>query len=78
VIDLSGVEIIDASGLGELVPVAVAAQASGCSIKLASPGDFIWRLLSVTNLTSVFEVFSTVDAANLAFSGEAATAYAEF
>ena len=39
------VEMIDAAGLGELVSVAVAAQASGCSITLAAPGDFIRRVL---------------------------------
>src|SRR6476661_2844731 len=38
VIDLGGVEMVDASGLGELVSVAVAARTGGCSIKLAAPG----------------------------------------
>src|SRR5437016_5683698 len=79
VIDLSGVEMIDAAGLGELVSVAVAAQASGCSITLAAPGDFIRRVLTLTNLTSVCEVYPTLDAAILAFNGQvAAVASAEF
>jgi anti-anti-sigma factor len=77
VIDRSGVEMIDAAGLGELVSVAVAAQASGCSITLAAPGDFIRRVLTLTNLTSVFEVYPTLDAAILAFNGQAAAAPAE-
>jgi anti-sigma B factor antagonist len=77
VIDLSGVEMIDAAGLGKLVSVAVAAQASGCSITLAAPGDFIRRVLTLTNLTSVFEVYPTLDAAILAFNGQAAAATAE-
>ena len=77
VIDLSGVEMIDAAGLGELVSVAVAAQASGCSIMLAAPGDFIRRVLTLTNLTSVFEVYPTLDAAILTFNGQAAAATAE-
>ena len=72
VIDLSGVEMIDAAGLGELVSVAVAAQASGCSIMLAAPGDFIRRVLTLTNLTSVFEVYPTLDAATAASRGQAA------
>jgi anti-sigma B factor antagonist len=72
VINLSGVEMIDAAGLGELVSVAVATQASGCSITLAAPGDFIRRVLTLTNLTSVFEVHPTLDAAILAFNGQAA------
>jgi len=35
VIDLSGVEMIDAAGLGALICVALTAQASQCSVKLA-------------------------------------------
>ena len=72
VIDLSGVEMIDAAGLGELISVAVAAQASGCSITLAAPGDFIRQLLELTKLTSVVEVYPTLDAAILVFNGQAA------
>ena len=72
VIDLSGVEMIDAAGLGELISVAVAAQASGCSITLAAPGDFIRQLLELTKLTSVVEVYPTLDAASLALNGRAA------
>jgi len=72
VIDLSGVEMIDAAGLGELVSVAVAAQASGCSIILAAPCDFIRQLLELTNLTSAFEVHPTLEAASVALHGRAA------
>jgi len=76
VIELSGVEMIDAAGLGALISVALTAQASGCSIMLAAPGDFIRRVLTLTNLTSVFEVYPTLDAAILAFNGQAAAATA--
>ena len=72
VIDLSGVEMIDAAGLGELVSVAVAAQSSGCSITLAAPGHFIRQLLELTKLTSVFEVHPTLEAASVASRGQAA------
>ena len=72
VINLSGVEMIDAAGFGELVSVAVAAQASGCSITLAAPGHFIRQLLELTKLTSVFEVHPTLEAASVASRGQAA------
>jgi anti-sigma B factor antagonist len=72
VIDLSGVEMIDAAGLGELISVAVMAQATECSLKLAAPSDLIRQLLELSNLASVFEVHPTLDAATLAFSGQAA------
>jgi anti-anti-sigma regulatory factor len=66
VIDLSGVELIDAAGLGALISVALMAQASQCSVKLAAPGNFIRELLELTKLTSIFEVHLTLDAATIA------------
>src|SRR6266481_9285650 len=66
VIDLGGVEMIDAAGLGVLVSVALTAQASQCSVKLAAPGNLIRQLLELTKLTSVFEIHPTLDAATVA------------
>jgi anti-sigma B factor antagonist len=72
VIDLSGVELIDASGLGALISIALTAQASQCSVTLAAPGTFIRQLLELTKLTSIFEVHPTLDAATIASRGQAA------
>jgi anti-sigma B factor antagonist len=72
VIDLSSVEMIDAAGLGALISVALTAQASQCSVKLAAPGNFIRELLELTKLTSIFEVHPTLDAATVASRGQAA------
>ena len=72
VIDLSGVEMIDAAGLGALISVALTAQASQWSVKLAAPGNLIRQLLELTKLTSVFEVHPTLDAATVAFRAQAA------
>ena len=72
VIDLSGVEMIDAAGLGALISVALTAQASQCSVKLAAPSNLIRQLLELTKLTSVFEVHPTLDAATVASRGQAA------
>jgi anti-sigma B factor antagonist len=72
VIDLSGVEMIDAAGLGALISVALRAQASQCSVKLAAPSDLIRQLLELTKLTSVFELYPTLDAATVASRGQAA------
>jgi len=69
---LSGVELIDAAGLGALISVALTAQASQCSVKLAAPGYLIRQLLELTKLTSVFEVHPTLDAATVASRGQAA------
>jgi anti-anti-sigma factor len=72
VIDLRSVEVIDAAGLGELASLAVMAQTSDCSIKLAAPSDFVRQLLELTNLASLFEVYPTSNAATLAFRARAA------
>jgi anti-sigma B factor antagonist len=72
VIDLSGVEMIDAAGLGALISVALTAQVSQSTVKLAAPGNFIRQLLELTKLTSVFEVYTTLDAATVASRGQAA------
>jgi len=72
VIDLSGVEVIDAAGLGALISAALTAQASQCTVKLAAPGNLIRQLLELTKLTSVFEVHPTLDAATVASRGLAA------
>src|SRR5207244_13080669 len=50
VIDLSGVELIDAAGLGALISVALTAQASQWSIKMAASGNLILALLYITML----------------------------
>jgi len=72
VIDLSGAELIDAAGLGALISIAFTAQASQCSVTLAAPGSLIRQLLELTKLTSVFEVYPTLDAATVASRGQAA------
>jgi len=72
VIDLSGVELIDAAGLGALISVALTAQTSQCAVTLAAPGNFIRELLELTKLTSVFEVHPTLDAATVASRRQAA------
>src|SRR5438876_11747744 len=51
VIDLRGVELSDAAGLGALISAALTAQARQCSIKLAAPGNLIRNSLALTNLT---------------------------
>ena len=72
VLELSGVEMIDSAGLGELVSILVWAQAGGCSIKLAAPRQNVREVLLLTNLASVFEIHPTVDAAVLASRGQMA------
>ena len=66
VLDLSGVEIIDGFGLGELVTVLNLANAKSSTVKLAAPNRLVYSLLKLTKLTSLFEIHPTVNAAMLA------------
>jgi len=72
VIELSGVEKIDSTGLGELAMVMMWARACGCSIKLANARHKVQDLLELTNLSSVLEIHPSLDHALLGFQGHVA------
>ena len=52
VLDLSGVDAIDAAGIGLLVSL----QAAGIYLKLVNPTTQVREILRVTQLESVFEI----------------------
>ncbi len=72
VIDLSGVEMIDSAGLGELVRTLTAVQSQRGSVKLASPSQQVRSLLELTNLNRVLAIHPSVDEALLASIGQVA------
>jgi anti-sigma B factor antagonist len=63
VLDLSGVEVIDSAGLGELVLLHMRAGTQDRDLRLAAPNGRIRHLLEITNLIAVFRVHATVDEA---------------
>lgn len=65
VVEMSGLEIIDSAGLGELVVVHMWANASRCALKVAGANSRILQLFELTNLLSVFDVHPTLDDALL-------------
>ena len=71
-VDLSGLEVIDSAGLGELVVVHMWIRASGCSLKLAGANPRVRELFELTNLLSVFDVYPTLDDALLSFQQQSA------
>ena len=56
VIDLSGVEFMDSSGLGVLVGAHRRLARIGGRLTIVGVGDVVGRLLHVTGLTRVFDV----------------------
>ena len=72
VLELSGVDMIDSAGLGELVMVLMWAQACDCTLKIAAPRKPIHELLELTNLASALDIYPTLEEAVLASRGQAA------
>jgi len=70
VLDLSGVSSMDSAGIGELALLQTWAQERGAELKCAGPNEVVQVLLSLTNLDSVLEVHSSVEAALESFREE--------
>jgi anti-anti-sigma factor len=62
IVDLSGVEQVDAGGLGALLLIRRWSRVHSVQMKLVNPSPFMLRLLQATRLTSVFEVSSLEEA----------------
>jgi len=63
IVDLTGLEFIDSSGLAALVRVREQARRAGGDLLLAAPQRQVLRLLNLTRLTDVFSVHASVDEA---------------
>jgi len=55
VLDLTGIEYIDSSGLGALVSVYMAAGRAQCELELVNPKPRVRDLLKITKLSTIFE-----------------------
>lgn len=56
VIDLSGVEYIDSTGLGIFIGALKAAEKSGSTLKLTGLNDRVRRLFEITGLHEVIDI----------------------
>lgn len=63
IVELSGIEAIDSAGIGELVLIHMQARAAGCEVRIVAPAKRVRQLLELTNVASLFETCSSVDAA---------------
>lgn len=72
VLEISGVNRIDRTALGELAVIIMWARAAKCSVRLAGPRQNIRELLELSNLVSVIQIDPTLDQSVLAFHQQAA------
>jgi anti-sigma B factor antagonist len=63
VIDMSGVEFLDSTGLGVLVGGLKRVRAHDGSLSLVCDEERILKIFRITGLTKVFPIFATVDEA---------------
>jgi anti-sigma B factor antagonist len=63
VVDLEGVDFVDSVGLGMLVGGLKRARTTGGDLVLVATGRNVLRVLELTGLTRVFELYADGDAA---------------
>ncbi len=66
-VDLSAVGFLDSSGLGALVRAMTTSQNEGGQTKLLGVGPQVRRLLEMTRLDSVFEIYNDMETAAASF-----------
>jgi len=62
VINLSGVDYIDSTGLGTLVGGLKRASEKGGAIQIICPNEQIYKVFSITGLVKVFQIFDNEQA----------------
>jgi anti-sigma B factor antagonist len=75
IVDLAGLEFIDASGVAVLARGQKRARLGGGELRLAAPKPMVLRMLTITRLIDVLPVHSSVDeaATHIARAAPAAT-----
>jgi anti-sigma B factor antagonist len=63
VVDLSGLQFIDSTGLGALVAARNHAEAAGTRFQLVCKADRLLKVFRITGLDEVFEIHPTIEQA---------------
>ncbi len=74
IFDLSGVSYLDSSAIGSLVNAQVSCTNHGRKMALAGVTPRVREMLNVTRVGSLFKFYDDVVSAEVAFSGESASA----
>jgi anti-sigma B factor antagonist len=65
--DLSAVEYVDSAGLGFLVSCLTSLRQAGAELRLSSPPARVKRVMHLTRLDTVFQIFPSPEAALAGF-----------
>jgi anti-sigma B factor antagonist len=63
VLNITGVDYIDSSGLGQLITIWTSIRSKTGHLTILSPTKRVQRLLEITRLNSVFEILDSEDEA---------------
>jgi anti-sigma B factor antagonist len=66
-VDLRGITYVDSGGVGALVAMYMTVLRRGGRLKLLRPSPRVWRVLRMTHLTNVFEIFEREEEALCSF-----------
>ena len=69
VVDMSGVAVIDSSGVASLLEAFQTARKRGKEFVLASVGESVSRVLKLARLDTVFKITDDVEGAKQAING---------
>ena len=72
VLDFGSLEILDSSGIGELVLINMQARALNREICIVAASERVRHLLKLTNVASLFEFFDSIEVARKKASSTAA------
>jgi anti-sigma B factor antagonist len=67
IVDCTHLEYISSYGIGLLVRLHNKLAKHGGDVKIAAPGGFVMKALSVMHMAKIFEIYPDVDQARLAF-----------
>ncbi len=67
ILDLSGLKFIDSSGLGAMISAMISVGRKDGALKIAAVQGETQRILKSMNLDRVFDVYDTIDRAEMSF-----------
>ncbi len=67
ILDMSGVSLINSSGVGILIGSLTAARSQGGDLHLAAPSEKVSDVLRMMKLDQVFQMFDSIESAKQSF-----------
>ncbi len=68
IFDLQAVKYLDSSGLGALIGLSKDLTGRGVKVILSRPSELVERILTLTRLHRIYDIFSTLEEAEAAVS----------